>query len=120
MKGFGLTRGALASTIGHDSHNLCVVGASREEMALAANALRECGGGFAVVEGSEVKALLPLPVGGLMSPLSGSELVEAHLRLQEAARALCPALHSPMMALAFLPLPVIPAARVTLDGFTAV
>lgn len=120
VKGFGLTRGALASTIGHDSHNLCVVGASREEMALAANALRECGGGFAVVEGSDVKALLPLPVGGLMSPLSGVELAETHLELQAAARALCPALHSPMMALAFLPLPVIPAARVTLDGFTAV
>lgn len=67
VRGFGLTRGAVASSVGHDSHNLCVVGVSDEDMAQAVNALRECGGGFAVAAGGKVTGLLPLPLGGLLS-----------------------------------------------------
>ncbi len=70
VKGFGMRRGAIASSIGHDSHNICVVGADDADMALAANHLATIRGGFAVVEGGRVLADLPLPVAGLMSDRS--------------------------------------------------
>ena len=120
VRGFGLRQGALASTVGHDSHNLCVLGASPEDMAVAANALRECGGGFAVAIGGKVAGLLPLTVGGLMSA-EPCEAVAGKLEaLRAAARATGTPLANPFLALAFLPLPVIPAARLTLEGFLRV
>ncbi len=67
VQGFGMRRGAIASSIGHDSHNICVVGADDADMAMAANHLATIRGGFAVVEGRRVRAELPLPVAGLMS-----------------------------------------------------
>ena len=67
VRGFGLKSGAVASSVGHDSHNLCVVGVSDADMALAVNALRECGGGFAVADRGRILDLLPLPLGGLLS-----------------------------------------------------
>ena len=67
VKGFGMKRGAIASSVGHDSHNLCVVGTNEADMAAAINRLREIEGGFAVAEGGKVVAELPLPVAGLMS-----------------------------------------------------
>ena len=67
VKGFGMKRGAIASSVGHDSHNLCVVGTNEADMAAAVNRLREIEGGFAVAEGGKVVAELPLPVAGLMS-----------------------------------------------------
>lgn len=115
--GFSLREGAIASTVGHDSHNLCIVGTSPEAMALAANALRECGGGFAVVQGGKVTGLLPLPVGGLLSDRPWQEVAEALAPLHQAAHATGCTLSNPFLALAFLPLPVIPHARITLDGF---
>ncbi len=115
--GFTLTEGALASTVGHDSHNLCVVGTSPEAMALAANALRECGGGFAVVHGGKVTGLLPLPVGGLLSEMPWQTVAAALETLHAAAHETGCTLSNPFLALAFLPLPVIPHARITLDGF---
>lgn len=118
--GFGLARGALASTVGHDSHNLCVVGADPADMAAAANALRACGGGFAVAVGGRVTACQPLPVGGLMSDRPAAEVADALAALRAAARETGTPLANPFLALAFLPLPVIPAARLTLDGFTHV
>lgn len=117
VDGFGLTEGALASTVGHDSHNLCVVGTSPEAMALAANALRECGGGFAVVHKGVVTGLLPLPIGGLLSDQPWETVAAALEQLHEAAHATGCTLTNPFLSLAFLPLPVIPAARITLDGF---
>ncbi len=115
--GFTLREGALASTVGHDSHNLCVVGTSPEAMALAANALRDCGGGFAVVKGNQVTGLLPLPVGGLLSDAPWQEVAAALERLHAAAEETGCTLKNPFLALACLPLPVIPHARITLDGF---
>lgn len=116
VQGFALTEGALASTVGHDSHNLCVVGSSPEAMAIAANALRDCGGGFAVVQGGKVTGLLPLPIGGLLSDAPWTEVAAALEQLHAAAHATgCP-LSNPFLALAFLPLPVIPSARITLEG----
>ena len=119
VTGFGLKRGALASTVGHDSHNLCVVGTSPEEMALAANAVRDCGGGFAVVLEGHVAAILPLPVGGLMSERPAAEVADALAALRAAAQKTGTVLENPFLSLAFLPLPVIPAARLTLGGFQA-
>ncbi len=116
VHGFNLQRGAIASTVGHDSHNLCVVGAHPEDMAVAANALRACGGGYAVAIDGEVKACLPLPIGGLMSDQS-AEVVSAQLRaLYKVATETGTTLSTPFMSLAFLPLPVIPFARLTLSG----
>ena len=67
VKGFGMKRGAIASSVGHDSHNLCVVGTNETDMAVAVNRLREIEGGFAFAEGGRVVAELPLAVAGLMS-----------------------------------------------------
>lgn len=120
VRGFGLRQGALASTVGHDSHNLCVVGADPESMAAAANALRMCGGGFAVAVDGRVTSRLPLPLGGLMSDRPVEEVAEALAGLRAAARATGTILQNPFLSLAFLPLPVIPNARLTLDGFTHV
>jgi adenine deaminase len=69
VKGFGMKRGAIASSIGHDSHNITVVGADDADMALAANRLGEIGGGFVVTEGGVVRAEMALPIAGLMSDL---------------------------------------------------
>ena len=118
VAGFGLRAGALASTVGHDSHNLCVVGADPADMAAAANAVREQGGGFAVAAGGAVRACLPLPIGGLMADRPAAEVADALAGLRRAAReATGTPLANPFLALAFLPLPVIPEARLTLGGF---
>lgn len=120
VHGFELSRGALASTVGHDSHNLCVVGVNPADMALAANALREVGGGFAVAINGEVRAILPLPIGGLMSSETFLDLCQQDEALLQAARETGTTLRSPFLILAFLPLAVIPAARLTLEGYTPV
>ena len=120
VRGFGLQRGAIASTVGHDSHNLLVAGVSDDEMLMAARLLAEMGGGFCAVAGGRELARLPLPVAGLISdqPLSA---VRADLdRLEEAARELGVTLRSPFMALSFLALPVIPELRLTDLGLVAV
>ena len=73
VHGFGMKRGAIASSVGHDSHNITVVGADEADMAVAVNRLIEIEGGFAVAEGGRVLAELALPVAGLMSLLSFEE-----------------------------------------------
>lgn len=118
-RGFGLKRGAVASTVGHDSHNLCVVGANPADMATAANALRDCGGGFAVAVEGKVLAILPLQVGGLLSSASAEEVADQLAALRAAAKETGTPLANPFLALAFLPLPVIPHARLTLEGFVS-
>lgn len=116
VTGFGLQQGALASTVGHDSHNLCVVGRSAQEMAAAANALRALGGGFAVAVDGRAVETLALPVGGLMSEAAPAEVAAALSALRRAAKRTGSVLQNPFLSLAFLPLPVIPAARLTLGG----
>lgn len=111
--GFGIRRGALASTVAHDSHNLVVVGASDGEMAVAANTLRELGGGLAVVEDGRVKASLPLPVAGLVSTASLERVASWKKDINKAARDLGSTLAQPFMALSFLALPVIPRLKMT-------
>ncbi|RLQ87917.1 adenine deaminase [Notoacmeibacter ruber] len=113
VQGFGLKKGAIASTVGHDSHNLCVVGVSDEDMAIAANRLRELKGGFVVVEGGDVKAEIALPVAGLMSLEPYEEVRETLRDLRKAALALGSTLEEPFLQLAFLPLPVIPHLKIS-------
>ncbi|CAO3454046.1 Adenine deaminase (EC 3.5.4.2) [Azospirillum argentinense] len=118
--GFHLREGALASSVGHDSHNICVVGASDEDMAIAVNRLIELQGGFVAVRNGQVVGELALPLAGLMS-LEPFETVERHLRsLRASVKEMgCP-LAEPFLQLAFLPLPVIPHLKITDRGLVDV
>ncbi len=119
VRGFGPMIGAVASSIGHDSHNLIVLGSDDADMALAVNRLIELQGGAAVVAGGRVLAELPLPVAGLMSD-RGLAFVEERLTgLREAAKAIGCTLEEPLLQLAFLPLPVIPHLKLTDRGYVA-
>jgi adenine deaminase len=120
VRGFGLQRGAIGSTVCHDHHNIAVVGADYGDMALAANRLREIEGGFVVVEGGRVKAELALPVAGLMSLLSFEEVREKLVDLRAAAASLGVVLEEPFLQLAFLALPVIPHLKITDMGMVDV
>jgi len=113
VQGFGLKRGALASSVAHDSHNIVVVGANEMDMLHAVEHLVKLKGGLAVVAGGRVLADLPLPIAGLISPKPLTEVAGAYLQLQEAYRALGGTLPDPFMALSFLALPVIPALKLT-------
>lgn len=120
VKGFGLRQGALASSVAHDAHNLVIVGASDEDMLLAAQTLAEMGGGFACVVDGEVRACVPLPFGGLVSPLPAAKLIAQLVTLDAAAAELgCPLEH-PCMTLSFLSLSVIPALKLTDQGLVDV
>jgi len=120
VQGFGLKKGAIASTVGHDSHNICVVGVDEDDMALAANRLGEIKGGFVVVEDGKVTGEIALPVAGLMS-LEPYEIVRDTLHhLRHAAFALGATLEEPFLQLAFLPLPVIPHLKISDRGMVDV
>jgi adenine deaminase len=120
VKGFGMTAGAIASTVCHDHHNIAVVGADYADMAVAANRLGAIEGGFVVARGGAVLAELALPVAGLMS-LENFETVRDRLEtLRAAARSLGVRLEEPFLQLAFLALPVIPALKITDHGLVDV
>ncbi|MGO4133409.1 adenine deaminase [Rhizobium brockwellii] len=120
VQGFGLKKGAIASTVGHDSHNICVVGVNEDDMARAANRLGEIKGGFVVVEDGKVTGEIALPVAGLMS-LEPYETVRDTLhQLRKAALALGATLEEPFLQLAFLPLPVIPHLKISDRGMVDV
>jgi len=113
VSGFGMTQGAIASSIGHDSHNICVVGVSDAAMAHAVNRVIAMKGGFAVAGDEGVRAELALPLAGLMS-LEPFEAVRQGLEdLRRAAKALGCSLPEPFLQVAFLPLPVIPHLKIT-------
>jgi adenine deaminase len=121
--GFGEIDGAIASSVGHDSHNLIVVGEDPADMRAALASLVEVGGGFTVVAKGEVLARLPLPLGGLMSLDEPSSIARSLEALREASRAIGCVLPEPFLQLAFLSLPVIPSLKLTdkglmdVDGF---
>ena len=120
VRGFGLQRGAIGSTVCHDHHNIAVVGVDYGDMALAANRLGQIEGGFVVVEGGRVLAELALPLAGLMS-LQPFEVVHRDLvALRAAARSLGVTLDEPFLQLAFLCLPVIPHLKITDHGMVDV
>jgi adenine deaminase len=120
VKGFGLKRGAIASSVGHDSHNICVVGADDADMALAANRLAALEGGFVVAQGGHVLAKIALPVAGLMSLESHEAVHRDLIPLRAAARSLGVTLPEPFLQVAFLPLPVIPHLKITDKGLVDV
>ncbi len=120
VRGMGLKRGAIASSVAHDSHNLVVVGATDEEMRLALTAVADMGGGQVVVADGAVRAACPLPIAGLMSDRSLEEVRDQVEALTRAAHALGCGLSDPLMTLSFLALPVIPALKVTDRGLVDV
>ena len=120
VQGFGLKKGAIASTVGHDSHNICVVGVNEDDMARAANRLSEINGGFVVVENGIVTGEIALPVAGLMSLEPYESVRDTLHHLRQAAYALGATLEEPFLQLAFLPLPVIPHLKISDRGLVDV
>ncbi|MDR1545865.1 MAG: adenine deaminase [Deltaproteobacteria bacterium] len=121
IQGLGLRRGALASTVGHDSHNLICAGADDADMLECARLLERMDGGLALVLGGRELASLPLPLGGLMSDRPMAETAAALERLTVAGRALgFDGRLDPFMTLAFMSLPVIPSLKLTAAGLVDV
>ena len=120
VKGFAFKSGALASSVGHDSHNLIVVGATDSDMTVAVNRLIEIQGGFVAVQDGKVIGELAFPIAGLISD-QPAEVVRDELRtLRATVKGMgCP-LAEPFLQLAFLPLPVIPHLKITDHGLVDV
>ena len=115
VRGFTITGGAIASTIGHDSHNVCVVGDSAADMMAAVEAVGQ--GGHVLVRNGKVVARIPLALGGLMSEGTAEDVAAQHDDFMVKARAMGiePPL-DPIMGIIFLPLPVIPTLRIRPEG----
>jgi len=120
VKGFALERGALATTLSHDAHNLVVVGMSDAAMATAARRLANIGGGIVAVDGGEVLAELPLPVAGILSDAPLAEVVERSHAVVAAAERLGCTIEAPFQLMAFLALSVIPSLKLTDRGLVDV
>jgi adenine deaminase len=120
VRGFGLTRGALGSTLSHDAHNAVVVGMDDASMAFAVRRLANLGGGIVVVDGARVLAELSLPVAGILSDAPLAEVVEASEAVVAAARELGCEIDAPFQSLAFLALSVIPSLKITDRGLVDV
>ena len=113
VQGFGLKAGALASSIGHDAHNIIVIGVNDADMAVAVNRLIALGGGFVAVDAGSVRAELALPIAGLMSDRPAEEVEQSLRALRAEVRRLgCP-LDEPFVQMAFLPLSMIPHLKIT-------
>ena len=110
IKNIGLKRGALASTVSHDSHNIVAVGTSDEEIVSAINQIIDSKGGILACEGDRV-CLLPLPVAGVMSADKGSVIAQRYEEIDAMAKELGSTLHAPFMTLAFMSLLVIPELK---------
>jgi adenine deaminase len=116
VRGFGLQRGAIASTVAHDAHNVIVVGMSDSAMAVAVRRLANIGGGIVAVDGAQVLAELPLPVAGLLSDAPLDEVVARSHAVVAAARELGSTIEAPFQLLSFLALSVIPSLKLTDRG----
>lgn len=120
VNGLGLNKGAIASTVAHDSHNIIVAGADDDNMLCAVKAIKEMGGGFVVVKEGKVVESLALPVAGLMSEKSLEEVNQSMDRVIGAVKTLGSKLSDPFMTLGFLALPVIPKLKITDKGIVDV
>ena len=117
VKGYSLKSGAVATSVAHDSHNIITVGCNDDDIAVAVNAIKDSNGGIAVVENGKIKALLELPIAGLMS---GEPLTTVNEKLENAKSSAyelgADKSIDPFMTLSFLSLPVIPSLRITTKG----
>ncbi|MBN1241408.1 MAG: adenine deaminase [Spirochaetales bacterium] len=120
LHGLGMKRGAIGSTVSHDSHNMIVAGMDDESIFKAAKHLNKIGGGFVATLGDEVLAELPLPIGGLMSDRAAEDVVAALDRFSALFAAEGFANSEPLMTLAFMALPVIPKLKITDRGLVDV
>lgn len=117
LEGLGIKHGAVASTVAHDSHNLVVAGDNDDDMLMAIESLRDCGGGYSVVSRGVVLARLPLPIAGLMTAAPVNDVLEIQQALLDALYSLGAKRDSdPLIALSFMALPVIPAVKLTDEG----
>ncbi|MCD4740466.1 adenine deaminase [archaeon] len=120
VKGFTLKRGALASTVAHDSHNIIVIGKDYQSMITAVNTLRKTSGGWIVTDKKKVLALLDLPIAGIMSDKTTEQVAKELPKLNKAAKQIGCRLNNPFMTLSFLALPVIPEIKLTDKGLVDV
>ncbi|MCJ7595704.1 MAG: adenine deaminase [Desulfobacterales bacterium] len=120
VRGFGLKKGALASSVAHDSHNVIAVGVGDADLFRAVEEVRRMGGGLVAASGDKVLARVPLQVAGLMSTEPLGPLTEQLEKVNQAARSLGCTLSDPFMALSFLALPVIPELKLTDRGLVDV
>jgi adenine deaminase len=120
VQGFGLKRGAIGSSVAHDSHNLVIVGTNDDDMVQAAMAIKKMGGGLTVVSEGKVMASLSLPIAGLMTDAPVSRVHLQMEALHKAAKSLGCKLHDPFMTLSFISLPVIPELKITDKGLVDV
>jgi adenine deaminase len=115
VQGFGINRGAIASTVAHDSHNIVALGVDDENIAKVVNKLIDTKGGLALTDGSEIYHL-PLPVCGLMSSDSGDMVAEAYKALNKYSSEIGCSLNAPFMTMAFMALLVIPKLKISDKG----
>ena len=120
VRGFGLRRGAFATTVAHDAHNIVCVGVDDDDMALAIARLGQIGGGIVVHADGDVRGELPLPVAGLLSDLPAREVVERLETLEQLLAEQGVGIVSPFMSLSFLALSVIPSLKITDHGLVDV
>ncbi len=120
VQGFGLKRGAIGSTVAHDSHNLVIVGTNDQDILKVVATVQKMGGGLVAVSNGKVLADLPLPIGGLMAEASVSQVHRSLERLKQVTRDLGCKLPDPFMTLSFLSLPVIPELKITDKGLVDV
>ena len=112
-KGMGLKKGAIATSIAHDSHNIISVGTNDRDMVIAINRIIAMQGGLVIAENGKVLGELPLPIAGLMSRAKAEDVAKALSKLEDIARRLGTKVRDPFITLSFLSLPVIPELRVT-------
>jgi adenine deaminase len=120
VRGSGLKRGALASTVAHDAHNIVVLGVSDDDMLTAVQRAAEIGGGIVAVEDGRVVAECPLPVAGLFSVAPLADVIEQSRACNDAAAALGWSGATPFLTMSFLGLSVIPALKITDRGLVDV
>ncbi len=120
VQGFGLKKGAIGSSVAHDSHNLIIVGTNDQDIVKTVEAIQAMGGGLAAVSNGKVLASLPLPIAGLMSDTSVTQVNLQLEVLHRAVRTLGCKLPDPFMTLSFLSLPVIPELKITDKGLVDV
>ena len=120
IKGFKISKGAIATSMGHDHHNITVVGSDANDMAVAVNRIKELNGGLIIAEDGKVKYELPLPICGLLTDLDGEESALILKKMQEDLRAKGCEMDSPYMTLAFITLIFIPFYGITDKGLVDV